>query len=186
MFSTIDVLVNNAGAFYTKPRTDSTTDGLNALARVNSLGFLYVTQLAVKQMVKRKPGTVVTVTGALAGDPIAGRNASVSVITEGGLHTVTGQLAIEYAKEGIRSNAVASGAVDTPPHKGDLKDFLRPLGKIGTAQDMVDAALYLAETDQVTGEALQLDGSAHAGRWYRTGDEIHSYRAQGMRKEVKT
>lgn len=56
MFSTIGVLVNNLGVFYTKPRTDSTRDDLNALAPVNSLGFLYITQLAVKQMVKRKPG----------------------------------------------------------------------------------------------------------------------------------
>ena len=106
-------------------------------------------------MVKREPGTVVTVTRALANDPIAGVNASVSVITKGGLNPVTRQLAIEYAKEGIRFNAVASGAVDTPLHNGGLKDFLRPSGKIGTAQDMVDEALYLTETDQVTGEALR-------------------------------
>ena len=86
-----------------------------------------------------------TVTGALADDPIAGVSASVSVTTKGGLHTVTHQLAIEYAKEGIRFNAVACGAVGTPPHKDDLKDVLRPLGKIGTAHDMVDADLYLAE-----------------------------------------
>lgn len=78
---------------------------------------------------------------------------------------MTRQLAIEYAKEGIRFNAVASGAVDTPPHKDDLKDFLRHLGRIGTAQHMVDSSLYLAETDQVTGEALHVDGSAHAGSW---------------------
>ena len=123
-----------------------------------------------------------TVTGALADDPIAGVSASVSVITRGGLHTVTCQLAIEYANP---VNAVASGAVGTPPHKDDLKDFLRPLGKIGTAQDMVDANLYLAETDQVTGEALHVDGSSRQAA-SSTGDEIHSYNAQGMRKEVKT
>ena len=50
----------------------------------------------------------------LADNPIAGVNASLSVITKGGLHTVTRQLAIEYEKEGIRFNAVASGAVDRP------------------------------------------------------------------------
>jgi len=102
-FATIDVLVNNAGIFYTKPFTDFTTDDFNALASVNLLGFLYITQLAVKQMLKRKSGSVVTITGALADNPIAGVNASVSMITKGGLNTVTRQLAIEYAKEGSAS-----------------------------------------------------------------------------------
>ena len=167
-FSTIDVLVNNAGIFFTKPFTDFTTDDFNALASVNLLGFLYITQLAVKQMLKRKSGSVVTITGALADNPIAGVNASVSMITKGGLNTVTRQLAIEYASEGIRFNAVAPGTVATPLHKDDPKDFLRtlqPLGKIARVQDVVDAVLYLAEADQVTGEVLHVDGGAHAGRW---------------------
>jgi NAD(P)-dependent dehydrogenase (short-subunit alcohol dehydrogenase family) len=90
------------------------------------------------------------------------------MITKGGLNTVTRQLAIEYASEGIRFNAVAPGTIATPLHKDDPKDFLRtlqPLGKIGTVQDVVDAVLYLAEADQVTGEVLHVDGGAHAGRW---------------------
>src|SRR5215469_12923528 len=61
-FATIDVLVNNAGIFYTKPFTDFTTEDFNALASVNLLGFLYITQLAVKQMLKQKSGNVVTIT----------------------------------------------------------------------------------------------------------------------------
>jgi NAD(P)-dependent dehydrogenase (short-subunit alcohol dehydrogenase family) len=167
-FSTIDVLVNNAGIFYTKPFTDFTTDDFHALASVNLLEFLYITQLAVKKMLKRKSGSVVTITGALADNPIAGVNASVSMITKGGLNTVTRELAIEYASEGIRFNGVAPGTIATPLHKDDPKDFLRtlqPLGKIGTVQDVVDAVLYLAEADQVTGEVLHVDGGAHAGRW---------------------
>ena len=66
-----------------------------------------------------------SITAALADNPIAGVNASVSMITKGGLNTVIRHLAIEYAKEGIRFNAVAPGVVDTPLHKGDPKDFLR-------------------------------------------------------------
>ena len=90
----------------TKPFTDFTTEDFNALVAVNLLGFLYITQLAVKQILKQKTGSVVTITGALADNPIAGVNASVAMITKGGLNTVTRQLAIEYAKE-IRFNAVA-------------------------------------------------------------------------------
>jgi len=167
-FGTIDVLVNNAGIFFTKPFTDFTTEDFHALASVNLLGFPYITQLAVKQMLKQKMGSVVTITGALADNPIAGVNASVAMITKGGLNTVTRQLAIEYAKEGIRFNAVAPGSVETPLHKDDPKDFLKtlqPLGRIDTVQDVVDAVLYLAEAAQVTGEVLHVDGGAHVGRW---------------------
>lgn len=167
-FGTVDILVNNAGIFYVKPFTEFTTEDFNALVSVNLFGFLYITQLTVKQMLKQKSGNVVTITGALADQPIAGVNASVSMITKGGLNTVTRHLAIEYAKEGIRFNAVAPGTVDTPLHKNDPKGYLRtlqPMGKIVEIKDVVDAVLYLAEAEQVTGEILHVDGGAHGGRW---------------------
>jgi NAD(P)-dependent dehydrogenase (short-subunit alcohol dehydrogenase family) len=167
-FGSIDVLVNNAGVFYVKPFTEFTTEDFNALVSTNLFGFIYMTQLVVKQMLKQKTGSVVTITGALADNPIAGVNASVSMITKGGLNTITRSLAIEYAKEGIRFNAVAPGTVDTPLHKNDSKEHLRtlqPMGKIGAVKDIVDAVLYLAQADQVTGEVLHVDGGAHSGRW---------------------
>ena len=167
-FDTIDVLVNNAGIFYAKPFTEFTTEDFNALVSVNLFGFLYMTQLAVKHMLKQKSGCVVTITGSLADNPIAGVNASLSMITKGGLNTVTRQLAIEYAKEGIRFNAVAPGVVDTPLHKNSSKETLQtrqPMGKIASVQDIVDAVLYLAHACQVTGEVLHVDGGAHAGSW---------------------
>jgi len=105
-FGTIDALVNNAGILRTKPFTDFTTEDFNALVSTNLLGFFYITQLTVKQMLKKKSGNVVSITAALADQPIAGVNASVSMMTKGGLNTVTRSLAIEYAKEGIRFNAV--------------------------------------------------------------------------------
>ena len=83
-----------------------------------------MTQFTVKQMLKQKSGNVVSITAALADQPIAGENASVSMITKGGLNTVTRSLAIEYAKEGIRFNAVAPGVVDTPLHEGVPKECL--------------------------------------------------------------
>jgi len=83
-----------------------------------------MTQLTVKQMLKRKSGNVVSITAALADQPVAGINSSVSMITKGGLNTVTRSLAIEYAKEGIRFNAVAPGVVDTPLQKDIPKESL--------------------------------------------------------------
>ena len=167
-FGTIDVLVNNAGIFRTKPFTEFTTDDFNALVSTNLLGFLYITQLTVKQMLKQKSENVVNISAALVDQPVAGVNASVSMITKGGLNAVTRSLAIEYAKDGIRFNAVAPGVVDSTLHKDEPKDFLRkfqPMGKIVKVNDIVDAVLFLAEADQVTGEILRVDGGAHAGRW---------------------
>ena len=167
-FGRIDVLVNNAGIFRTKPFTDFTTDDFNTLVSTNLLGFLYITQLTVKQMLKQRSGSVVTISAALVDQPVAGVNASVSMITKGGLNAVTRSLAIEYAKDGIRFNAVAPGVVDSPLHKDDPKDVLRtfqPMGKIVEVKDIVDAVLFLAEADQISGEILRVDGGAHAGRW---------------------
>src|SRR3989475_7698216 len=167
-FGTIDVLVNNAGIFYTKPFTDFTTDDFNALASTNLLGFLYITQLTVKQMLKQKSGSVVSITAALADQPILGVNGSVPMITKGGLNSIIRSLAIEYAKQGIRFNAVAPGVVDTPMHKDNPKDFLKtlqPMGRIADVKDVADAVLYLAQAGQVTGEVLHVDGGVHAGRW---------------------
>jgi len=167
-FGTIDVLVNNAGILRTKPFTDFTTEDFNALFSTNLLGFLYITQLTVKQMLKQKSGNVVTITASLADQPVASEPASVSMITKGGLNSVTRSLAIEYAKDGIRFNAVAPGVVDSPMHKDDSKEFLKtfqPMGKIVEVKDIVEAVLYLAQADQVTGEILHVDGGSHAGRW---------------------
>ena len=167
-FRTIDVLVNNAGIYITKPFTDFTTDDFNALVSVNLLGFLHMTQLVVKQMLKQHSGCVITVSAALADNPLAGVNGSVSMITKGGLNAVTRHLAMEYAKQGIRFNAVAPGVVDTPLHQGGSKEYLgtlQPMGSIAEVTDIVDAVLYLSSARQVTGEVLHVDGGAHSGRW---------------------
>ena len=167
-FGTVDVLVNNAGIYINKPFTEFTTDDFDALVAINLLGFLNITQLAVKQMLTQQSGCVISISAALADNPIAGVNASVSMITKGGLNTVTRHLAIEYAKQGIRFNAVAPGVVDTPLHDRTPKDSLRalqPMGSFAEINDIVDAVLYLTHARQVTGEVLHVDGGAHVGRW---------------------
>ncbi len=134
----------------------------------NLLGFLYITQLAVEQMLKQRTGSVVSVTAALADQPIAGVSAAVPMITKGGLNAVIKSLAIEYAKDGIRFNAVAPGIVDTPMHNDGQKAFLKtlqPMGRIAHVNDIADAVLYLANAGQVSGEVLHVDGGSHAGRW---------------------
>jgi NAD(P)-dependent dehydrogenase (short-subunit alcohol dehydrogenase family) len=165
-FGTVDVLVNNAGIFLKKPFTDFTTEDFDALVSTNLLGFFYITQLTVKEMLKQKSGCVVSITAALADRPIAGVNGSISMITKGGLNAATQSLAIEHANGGIRFNAVAPGEVDTPMQQNDpTASTLQPAGKRATVKDIVDAVLYLAQAGHVSGEILHVDGAAPARRW---------------------
>jgi len=168
-FGAIDALVNNAGIYFSKAFTDYTVDDLRRLTSVNIEGFLFITQLVIKQMLAQKTdGSIVNLTASLADHPIAGANSSVPMITKGGLQAITRSLAMEYAKDGIRVNAVAPGIVDTPMHKDNPKNFLKtlqPLGGISEVADIVDAVVYLTEAKQVTGEVLHVDGGAHVGRW---------------------
>ena len=168
-FRSVDALVNNAGIFFVKPFTDYTPEDFKALAATNLEGFIYISQLAIKQMLAQKSGgSIVNITTSLVENPIAGINASVPMITKGGIEAITRSLAIEYAKDGIRVNAVAPGVVDTPMHKNDPIEFLNslsPNGRVSDVQDIVDAVLYLTEARQVTGEVLHVDGGAHVGRW---------------------
>jgi NAD(P)-dependent dehydrogenase (short-subunit alcohol dehydrogenase family) len=165
-FGTVDVLVNNAGIFLTKPFTDFTAEDFDSLVSTNLLGFFYMTQRTVKEMLKQKSGCVVSITAALADRPIAGVNGSVSMITKGGLNSVTQNLAIEYANLGIRFNAVAPGEVDTAMHRNDPNDStLQPARKKATVKDIVDAVLYLVQAGHVSGEILHVDGAAPARRW---------------------
>src|SRR6478609_6197087 len=168
-FRSIDALVNNAGIFFTKPFTDYTAEDLEALVSTNLAGFLYVTQLAIKQMLAQKTGgSVVTVTAALARNPIRGVTAAVPMITKGGLETITRHLAMEYAKEGIRVNAVAPGPVYTPLHQETPKavmESLSPMGRPSTVEDITDAVMYLTDAATVTGHILYVDGGSHFGCW---------------------
>jgi NAD(P)-dependent dehydrogenase (short-subunit alcohol dehydrogenase family) len=168
-FGTIDALVNNAGIFFMKPFIDYTTEDLNALVSTNVEGYIYITQHVVRQMLKQKSGgSVVAITSSLVTHPIAGMTVSVPMVTKGGIDAISRNLAIEYAKEGIRFNIVAPGVVDTPLHEKNPKDFLRslsPLGRIADVQDIANAVAYLTEAEHVTGEVLHVDAGAHLGKW---------------------
>jgi NAD(P)-dependent dehydrogenase (short-subunit alcohol dehydrogenase family) len=167
-FGRIDVLVNNAGIFIPKPFTEYTTEDFNTLVSITLAGFLYVSQLAVKQMLRQKSGSIVNVSTTLVDQPIAGIGAAVQIMVKGALNAVTRALAIEYAKEGIRVNTVALGVINTPMHKPETHGFLKglhPVGRIGEIKEVVDAILFLTDATFTTGEILHVDGGAHAGKW---------------------
>jgi NAD(P)-dependent dehydrogenase (short-subunit alcohol dehydrogenase family) len=168
-FKSIDALVNNAGIFFTKPFTEYTVADFKSLVAINLEGFLYLTQLSIKQMLAQKTGgSIVTITAALARNPIRGVTASVAMMTKGGLETITQHLAMEYAKDGIHVNAVAPGVVYTPLHRDTPKEVMEsqsPMGRPSTVKDIVDAVMYLTEAPTVTGDILYVDGGAHFGHW---------------------
>jgi NAD(P)-dependent dehydrogenase (short-subunit alcohol dehydrogenase family) len=136
---------------------------------VNVEGFLYIAQLAVKQMLAQKTGGSVTaITASLVKNPIAGFPVSVQMVAKGGLEVAVHSLALEYAKENIRFNSVAPGVVATPLTKDLPQDFLKtlsPMGVVADIKDISDAVVYLTEARYVTGEVLHVDGGLHAGKW---------------------
>lgn len=168
-FGSIDGVVNNAGIFFAKPFTEYTTADFDLLSEIHLKGFLYITQLAVKQMLSQKTGgSVITITATTVGHPMAAVNGSVPMMTKGGLEAITLSLAMEYARDSIRFNAVAPGIVDTPMHTKDRHEFLKtlsPMGQISDVDDIADAVVYLIEARHVTGEVLHVDAGAHCGRW---------------------
>ena len=165
-FGRIDTLVNNAGIFLAKPFTEYTEADFVAALSVNVGGFFHITQRALAEMEKQGSGHIVQVTTSLVDHAIAGLPSVLASLTKGGLNAATKSLAIEYAKRGIRVNAVSPGVIKTPMHPAETHaalDALHPVGHMGEIKDIVDAILYLEGAGFVTGEILHVDGGQSAG-----------------------
>jgi NAD(P)-dependent dehydrogenase (short-subunit alcohol dehydrogenase family) len=165
-FGRIDTVVNNAGIFIAKPFTAYTLEDYANVLAINLGGFFHVTQLATAEMEKQGSGHIVTVTTTLAEQAIDGVPSVLASMTKGGLNSATKSLAIEYAKRGIRVNAVAPGIIKTPMHAAETHaalGALHPVGRMGEISDIVEAILYLESAGFVTGEILHVDGGQSAG-----------------------
>jgi NAD(P)-dependent dehydrogenase (short-subunit alcohol dehydrogenase family) len=165
-FGRIDTLVNNAGIFIAKPFTEYTGADYAAIVAVNLTGFFHITQLAVAEMEKQGNGHVVQITASLVDHANSGVPSVLAALTKGGLAVATKSLAMEYAKRGIRVNAVAPGTIMTPMHSPETYAqlaALHPVGRLGEISDIVDAILYLEGAGFVTGEILHVDGGQSAG-----------------------
>src|SRR5499427_8483198 len=130
-FGRIDTLVNNAGIFIAKPFTQYTEADYAAILGVNLAGFFHITQLAIAEMEKRGSGHIVQITTSLIDHAIAGVPSVLASLTKGGLAAATRSLAIEYAKRGIRVNAVAPGTIRTPMHSPETYADLAALHPVG-------------------------------------------------------
>lgn len=165
-FGRIDTLINNAGIFIAKPFTQYTLEDYAAMLNVNLNGFFHVTQLAIEQMEKNQSGHVLNITTSLVDHAVSGVPSVLASLTKGGLNAATKSLAIEYAKSGIRANAVSPGIIKSPMHAPDTHEALgklHPMGRMGEMSDIAGAVLYLDSASFVTGEILHVDGGQSAG-----------------------
>ena len=121
-FGRIDTLVNNAGAFISKPFTDYTAADYALAVGASLTGFFWLTQRAIAEMASRYGGHVVSVSATLAEVTDPGTPAVLAALINGGLAAATRSLAVEYASLGIRVNAVAPGLIETPVHPADGYD----------------------------------------------------------------
>ena len=127
-----------------------------------------MSQLAVAQMRLQKFGHVINISTSLVSQPIVGIPGSLATLTKAGVESVTQSLAIEFAVEGIRFNAIAPGVVNTPLNPVEAHEFLRqlsPLKRLAEVEEVADLLLYLESALFVNGEVVHLDGGAHAGKW---------------------
>jgi NAD(P)-dependent dehydrogenase (short-subunit alcohol dehydrogenase family) len=165
-FGRVDTLVNNAGMFVPKPFTAYSQDDYDTYVSTNVTGFFHMTQRALELMSKQGHGHIVTITTSLVDQPMSSVPAALASLTKGGLSATTRALAIEYAKTGIRVNAVSPGIIKTPMHPPQAHQALaalHPIGRMGDVSDVVDAVLYLDGAGFVTGEVLHVDGGQAAG-----------------------
>jgi NAD(P)-dependent dehydrogenase (short-subunit alcohol dehydrogenase family) len=165
-FGRIDSLVNNAGIFIAKPFTDYTDEDYASIVSINLTGFFSLTRRVAAEMLKQGSGHIVQITTSLVDHANSSVPSVLASLTKGGLNAATKSLAIEYAKKGIRVNAVAPGVIKTPMHAPETHEFLanlHPVGRMGETKDIVDAVLFLESAGFVTGEILHVDGGQGAG-----------------------
>jgi NAD(P)-dependent dehydrogenase (short-subunit alcohol dehydrogenase family) len=165
-FGRIDTLINNAGIFIAKPLTDYTEEDYAAILATNLGGFFRITKRVVPEMLKQGSGHIVQITTSLVDHANSNVPSVLASLTKGGLSAATKSLAIEYAKRGIRVNAVAPGVIKTPMHAPETHEYLaklHPVGRMGEVRDIVDAILFLENAAFITGETIHVDGGQSAG-----------------------
>ena len=162
-FGRIDTLINNAGIFAAKPLIEYTEEDFASILATNLGGFFRVTKRVAAEMLKQGSGHIVQITTSLTDHANSSIPSVLASLTKGGLSAATKSLAIEYARKGVRVNAVAPGVMKTPMHAPEFFANLHPVGRMGEVQDIVDAILFLESAGFVTGETLHVDGGQSAG-----------------------
>lgn len=168
-FGGVDVLINNAGIFEPKSFLEVDEKDLDRFLGINLKGTFFTSQAAVKQMLQQGQGSIINIGTVLVDHAIDGFPATAPISSKGGIHALTRQLAAEFGKNNIRVNAIAPGIIRSPLQaktgvdNADTLAGLHLLNRIGETSDVAQLALYLAESNFVTGEIINLDGGHVAG-----------------------
>jgi NAD(P)-dependent dehydrogenase (short-subunit alcohol dehydrogenase family) len=174
-FGQIVVLFNNAGVYYARTVPDCTEEEWDETIDSSLKGAFLMSKFTLPSMIERGSGSIIHTSsgwGILGGD-----RAAAYCAAKGGLVIMAKAMAIDHGPDGIRVNCVCPGDVETPMLNDDAErrgmsweDYLagasdRPLGRVGTAEEIARAVLFLASDDSsfVTGEALVVDGGGVAG-----------------------
>jgi NAD(P)-dependent dehydrogenase (short-subunit alcohol dehydrogenase family) len=164
-FGGVDVLVNNAGIFASKPFLDSTAADLERFFATNVKGTYLMTQAVVPSMIAGGGGSIINVGTVLVQQAMTGLPVSAAMASKGGVHALTVALAAELARYKIRVNTLAPGFIRTPLIEDpDSLAAVHPMQRVGEVRDTSDAALFLATADFVTGTTLDVDGGYSHGR----------------------
>lgn len=174
-FGLVTILVNNAGVTLTRPFVETTVDDVDFLVGVNLKGLMLVSQAVIPQMTKAGGGAIVhdASNAGLVGRPWQPMYGA----TKAGVVSLTKSMALSLAKQNIRVNCICPGSIDTPMLRGALAssgqfdlnwrrtELVIPLGRIGAADDIASATLFLAsdEAKYITGVTLPVDGGRTAG-----------------------
>ncbi len=164
-FGAVDVLVNNAGIFDSKPFLEVDEAYLDQFLTTNLKGTYFSTQAVIPQMLIQKNGVIINIGTPLVNHGLGGWPASAAIASKGAIHALTIQLAAEFGKQNIRVNTVAPGVIRTPMH-GDNADQtagLHLLNRVGDVDDVSEMVYTVAKSNFITGAIINVDGGKGAG-----------------------
>lgn len=174
-FGQIDILFNNAGVFHPRTVPDCSEEEWDETIDSSLKGAFLMSKYALPSMIERGSGSIIHTSSGWG--ILGGNDAAAYCAAKGGLVVMAKAMAIDHGPQGIRVNCVCPGDVLTPMLHDDAakrgmawEDYAagaiqRPLGRIGTVDEIASAVLFLAsdESSFVTGEALVVDGGGVAG-----------------------
>lgn len=164
-FGSIDVLVNNAGIFETKPFLEVDEAYLDRFLDTNLKGTFFTTQAVIPQMLRQQGGVVINIGTPMVNRGFGGVPATAPISSKGAIHSLTVQLAAEFGKQNIRVNTIAPGVIRTPMHAehADQSAGLHLVNRIGAAADIAEMVYTVAKSNFINGAIINVDGGMAAG-----------------------
>jgi NAD(P)-dependent dehydrogenase (short-subunit alcohol dehydrogenase family) len=164
-FGSVDVLINNAGIFESKPFLEVDEAYLDKFLTTNLKGTYFTTQAVIPQMLKQQDGVIINIGTPLVNHGLGGWPATAPIASKGAIHALTIQLAAEFGKQNIRVNTVAPGVIRTPMHgdKADENAGLHLLNRVGEIEDVAEMVYTIAKSSFITGSIINVDGGKGAG-----------------------